>query len=131
MSKKTLTLAEIIAKRKQSDIDKMQVKYYKSDTLGCDVEIRKIPLQRYMELSEQLAEDDENTIDVMNEMIYECCPMFKSNTKEAMEAYKVAQPTDLPSAVLEDQLNEIKDIVEIINSFYGIDKIDSETVKNS
>ena len=46
-----------------------------------------------------------------------------------MEVYGVAEPTDLPSAVLEDQLNEIKDIVEVINSFYGLDKIDVE-VKN-
>lgn len=123
------TLADIIAKRNQSKLDKFQVKYYKSEVLETDIEIRKIPLQRYMELSERLAEEDENTIDVMNEMIYECCPLFKTNTKEAMEVYGVAEPTDLPSVVLEDQLNEIKDIIEIINSFYGLDKIE-DTIKN-
>lgn len=130
MSKKTLSLAEIIAKRNQSKTDKMQVKYYSSETLGTDIEIRKQPLQKYMELSENLSEDDVNTIDGMNAMIYEFCPLFKENTKEAMEVYGVAEPTDLPSSVLEDQLNEIKDIVEIINSFYGLDKITDETVKN-
>lgn len=130
MSKKTLTLAEIIAKRNQSKTDKLQVKYYTSEVLDTEIEIRKIPLQRYMELSEQLGEDDVNTIDAMNEMIYECCPLFRTDIKEAMEVYGVAEPTDLPSAVLEDQLNEIKDIVEIINSFFGLDKIKDDAVKN-
>lgn len=130
MSKKILSLAEIIAKRNQSKTDKMQVKYYYSETLGTDIEIRKQPLQKYMELSENLSEDDVNTIDGMNAMIYEFCPLFKENTKEAMEVYGVVEPTDLPSAVLEDQLNEIKDIIEIINNIYGLDKITDEEVKN-
>lgn len=130
MSKKTLSLAEIIAKRDQSKSDKLQVKYYDSEVLGTEIEIRKIALQRYMELSEQLGEEDVNTIDAMNAMIYECCPIFKTDVKQAMEVYGVAEPTDLPSAVLEDQLNEIKDIVELINSFYGLDKIKDDTVKN-
>lgn len=130
MNNRTVTLADIITKRNQSKDDKMQVKYYKSEVLDTEIEIRKIPLQRYMELSERLAEDNINTIDTMNEIIYECCPIFKTNTQEAMEAYGVAEPIDLPSAVLEDQLNEIKDIIEVINSFYGLDKIKDDEVKN-
>ncbi|MSU03213.1 hypothetical protein RBU61_12125 [Tissierella sp. MB52-C2] len=130
MNNRTVTLADIITKRNQSKNDKMQVKYYKSEVLDTEIEIRKIPLQRYMELSERLAEDNINTIDTMNEIIYECCPIFKTNTQEAMEAYGVAEPIDLPSAVLEDQLNEIKDIIEVINSFYGLDKIKDDEVKN-
>lgn len=126
---KQATLAEIIAKRKQGATDKLQVKYYDSETLDTEIEVRKIPLQRYVELSEQLAEDDSNTIDAMNKMIYECCPIFRTDAKEALEVYGVAEPTDLPSAVLEDQLNEIKDIIEIINSFYGLDKIEDK-IKN-
>lgn len=124
------TLADIISKRNQSKVDKLQVKYYKSETLDTEIEVRKIPLQKYMELSENLSEEDTNTIDGMNALIYECCPIFKTNTTEALEVYGVAEPTDLPSAVLEDQLNEIKDIIEIINSFYGLDKINDDTVKN-
>ncbi|MBU5427156.1 hypothetical protein KQI41_12090 [Tissierella pigra] len=130
MNNRTVTLADIITKRNQSKNDKMQVKYYKSEVLDTEIEIRKIPLQRYMELSERLAEDNINTIDTMNEIIYECCPIFKTNTQEAMEAYGVAEPIDLPSVVLEDQLNEIKDIIEVINSFYGLDKIKDDEVKN-
>lgn len=130
MSKKTMTLAEIIAKRNQSKSDKFKVAYYSSETLGTDIEIRKLPLQKYMELSENLGEEETNTIDGMNAMIYEFCPLFKTDVKEAVEYYEVVEPTDLPSAVLDDQLNEIKDIIEIINSFYGLDKITDESIKN-
>ncbi len=109
-------------------MDKLQVKYYDSEVLGMKIEVRKIPLGQYMDLIEKLEEG--NSLGGMNKLIYECCPMFRENTKEAMEVYEVAEPTDLPSAILEDQLNEIKDIVEVINSFYGVDKIDND-VKNS
>lgn len=126
MSKKA-TLADIIAKKKQGDMDKHQVKYYPSEVLGMDIEIKKIPLNRYMNLVQDT--DEENSIESMNKMIYECCPMFKENAKEAMEVYNVSVPTDLPSAILEEQLNELNGIIEIINSFYGVDKI-NETVKN-
>lgn len=126
MSKKA-TLADIIAKKKQGEMDKMQVKYYSSEVLGMDIEIRKIPLVQYMDLIEEVEEG--NSIEGMNKLIYECCPMFKENVKEAMEVYEVSTPADLPSAILEDQLNEINDIIEVINSFYGIDKIDVD-IKN-
>mgnify|MGYP001334525515 CR=1 FL=1 len=128
MGKKRASLAEIIARKQQGKMDKLQVKYYDSETLEMQIEIRKIPLKKYMVLIESL--DDEGSIEGMNKIIYECCSMFKNNAKEAMEVYKVAEPTDLPSAVLEDQLNEMQDICEIINGFYGLDKIDAETVKN-
>lgn len=127
MSKKA-TLADIIAKKKQGEMDKMQVKYYSSEVLGMDIEIRKIPLVQYMDLIEEVEEG--NSIEGMNKLIYECCPMFRENAKEAMEVYEVSTPTDLPSAILEDQLNEINDIIEVINSFYGLDKIDVD-IKNS
>lgn len=126
MSKKA-TLADIIAKKKQGDMDKLQVKFYYSELLDMEIEVRKIPLSQYLELAEEV---ENGAIEAMNKMIYECCPMFKENTKEAMEVYEVSTPTDLPSAILEDQLNEINGIIEIINSFYGVDKLEDD-IKNS
>lgn len=126
MSKKA-TLADIIAKKKQGDMDKLQVKFYYSELLDMEIEVRKIPLSQYLELAEGV---EDGAIEAMNKMIYECCPMFKENTKEAMEVYEVSTPTDLPSAILEDQLNEINGIIEIINSFYGVDKLEDD-IKNS
>lgn len=126
MSKKA-TLADIIAKKKQGDMDKLQVKFYYSELLDMEIEVRKIPLSQYLVLADDV---EDGAIEAMNKMIYECCPMFKENTKEAMEVYEVSTPTDLPSAILEDQLNEINGIIEIINSFYGVDKLEDD-IKNS
>ncbi len=124
---KKATLADIIAKKKQGDMDKLNVKYFESEKLGMKIEVRKIPLQRFLKLSD--IEDDES-VEGMNTLIYEMCPMFKENAKEAMELYGVGEASQLPSAVLEDDLNEMTKIIEVANSLYGLDKID-ETVKNS
>lgn len=122
------TLAEIIARKQQGKIDKLQVRYYHSETLGLDIEVRKIPLKKYIEIMESV--DDETSIEGMNNIIFNMCPMFKTNTKEAMELYGVQIPTELPAAVLEEQLNEMGDICSIANSFYGLDKLE-DVVKNS
>lgn len=119
-------LTDIIAKRTQSKSDKLQIKTYESEVLGGSIEIRKISLKKYMSLVDSI---DEEAIDGMNKLIYECCPLFQTDTKKAMEVYGVAEATDLPSAVLEDQLNEMQEIIELINTFYGLDKIEG-TVKN-
>lgn len=108
-------------------MDKLQVKFYHSELLDMEIEVRKIPLSQYLELAEEV---EDGAIEAMNKMIFECCPMFRENTKEAMEVYEVSTPTDLPSAILEDQLNEINGIIEIINSFYGVDKLEDD-IKNS
>ena len=126
-TRKKANLADIIAKKQKGEMDKLCVKYYKSEVLGMDIEIRKIKLQEYMKLLDN--DDDTPEIDEMNQIIFACCPLFKENAKEAMEVYGVAEPSDLPSAILEEQLNEMADIVNIINSFYGLDKVD-KTIKN-
>lgn len=123
MSKKA-TLADIIAKKKQGEMDKLQVNYYQSELLGMDIEVRKIPLARFLELTEE----EGSTIDNLNKMLFECCPMFRENTKEAMEVYDVSVPTDLPSAVFEDNINEMNEVVSLINEFYGIKEKEIETI---
>lgn len=127
MAKNKIDLKSVVARKLQGKMDKLAVKMYYSETLEGEIEIRKIPLQQYMDLISSI--DDENSIEGMNQLIYTCCPMFKENASEAMEAYGVSEPTELPSVILEDQLNELSDIVEIINGFYGIEKIRTE-IKN-
>lgn len=122
MANKKITLADVIERKKQGKMNKLQVKFYDSKILGGRIEVRKIPLGHYMELIENI--EKYNSVDAMNVLIYECCPLFRENTKEAMEVYKVAEATDLPSAILEDNIKEMNDIIEIINSFYGLDEID-------
>lgn len=135
MAKKTkATLTELIHRRRQGEMDKFKVKHYYSETLGMEIEIVKIPIKQFLALVD--GEDDsvggmDGELDSLNRMIYEVCPMFKENTKEAMEEYGVSEPFELPSAVLEEQMNELKDIAEIASSFYGLDKIGDDIKKES
>lgn len=131
---KNLTLAEIIAKKKQGKMDKFEVAYYDSKVLGGRVEVRKIPLKRFYEIQD--TGGDEEYLDSISMILFESMPMFKENTKEAMEVYDVSVASDLPLAVFEDNIGEMTEIVEMVNKFYGIegdetvaDKMEEE-VKN-
>lgn len=121
------TLAEIIERKKQGGLDKFRTAAYYSETLETDIEINKIPLSEYLEITENIGED---SLKGMNELLFKCCPIFRESPKEAMEAYGVSEAVDLPSAILEDQINEMKEIIEKINGFYGINKLKDDDIKN-
>lgn len=125
---KKATLEQIVQKKLQGEMDKFCVKNYYSKTLEMDIEIRKIPVSKYLQIVDTIENDE--SLDSLNLIIYNCCPMFRENTKEAMEVYGVQEPTDLPSAVLEDQVNEMKEICDLINAMYGLDKVE-DAIKNS
>ena len=126
------TLSEILARKQQGDLNKLSVKTYHSKTLNMNIEIRKIPLNKFMDL----AENNENlgSIEGMNRLIYHMCPMFcnapAAEVKKAMQVYEVGEATDLPSAMLEDNIGEMADIVNIANSFYGLEQLE-DLVKNA
>lgn len=125
-----ITLDDLVARKMQGKLDKLQVQYYSSKELGGEIEIRKIPLKKYMSLVDQVDEENmEDNLRFMNELIFECCPIFKNNSKKLMETYEVKVATDLPSIVLNDNMGEMQEICEIINRFYGLEKI-VNTVKN-
>lgn len=129
-SNKKATLAEIIARKKQGELDKIKIVFYHSETLDSDIEIRKIPLNEYMEYISKLEEGEAGTVETMNEIIFKCCPMFSENVSEAMEVYGAHEPTELPSLILEEQFNEMKDIFEEIQKMYGLDKLKTEDLGN-
>lgn len=121
------TLAEIIERKKQGELDKFKTAVYYSETLETDIQINKIPLSEYLEITENIGED---SLKGMNELLFKCCPIFRESPKEAMEAYGVCEAVDLPSAILEEQINEMKEIIEKINGFYGINKLKDDDIKN-
>ncbi|MTI65167.1 MAG: phage portal protein [Firmicutes bacterium] len=127
---KKITLDDLITRKTQGKLDKMQVKYYDSKELGGKIEIRKIKLKEYMKLADGIDEDNAvDGLEFMNELVFKCCPLFNQNSKELVKTYEVAEAIELPSAVLNDNMGEMQDIVEIINSFYGLDKVDKD-IKN-
>lgn len=127
---KKVTLDDLIQRKLQGNLDKLQVKTYNSSEFGGEIEIKKIALRKYMSLINGVKDEDmEENLDFMSTLIFECCPIFKDNVKQLMEVYEVTDALELPLIVLNDNMGEMQDICEIINSFYGLDKV-KEQVKN-
>ncbi|QOR36653.1 hypothetical protein IMX26_07560 [Clostridium sp. 'deep sea'] len=125
------SLTEILARKQQGELNKLRIKTYFSKTLNMEIEIKKIPLNQFMEI----AENNENlgSIEGMNRLLYHMCPMFcnapADEVKQALQLYNVGEATDLPSVMLEDNIGEMADIVNIANSFYGLEQLE-DLVKN-
>lgn len=129
-SNKKITLEDLILRKTQGDLDKIKVSFYNSAELGGELEIRKIPLKDYMSLLNGLeTANAEDSLDFMGQLIYKCCPLFNQNSKELMDTYGCSVATDLPIIILNENLGEINEIINIINSFYGLDEL-QEKVKN-
>lgn len=127
---KKLTLEDLTMRKLKGNLDKLQIKTYYSKELGGEIEIKKMPIKKYLEMLDGVDEDDmmEN-IDFINSAVFEACPIFKENSKALMETYEVSIPNELPLVVLNENMGELNEIVEVLNSFYGLDKV-KEKIKN-
>ncbi|MBW9154859.1 hypothetical protein [Clostridium tagluense] len=127
---KKITLEDLMAKKLQKDTDKIEVKMYNSKEFGGEIQVIKIPLKKYMGLMNDVEDGDmEDNLDFMSEVIFECCPIFKENSKQLMETFEVEDALELPLILLNDNMGEMNAICEIVNSFYGLGKV-KEKVKN-
>lgn len=125
-----ITLEELALRKQQGNLDKVQVKVYNSKELGGEIELVKISLKKYLEMTNGMSTDNaEDGIELMCSIIFESCPFIKDNSKELMEMYDVKVPTDLPLYMLNENMKELTEISELINSFFGIDKV-VDTTKN-
>lgn len=131
------TLMNIVNKKKAGEIKTVNEIAVYSELLDEDIKIVKKPLSVYMDImSKHDAIDGENVnmsamVPMMNELIFEFCPMFKEPdaNKAAMEIYEVNTPRDLPEAVFENNIGEMTKIFESINSLYDMNTLD-EDIKN-
>lgn len=125
-----ITLEELALRKQQGNLDKVQVKVYNSKELGGEIELVKIPLKKYLEMTSGINMDNPgDNIELMCNTIFESCPFIKNNSKELMEIYDAKIPTDLPLYMLNENMKELTEISELINSFFGIDKV-VDTTKN-
>lgn len=116
-----LTLQDLMARKEQRARDSIEYKRVHVESLGGDLELKKIPLLKYLDL---IGGMDENTSagDALRsqiELIYECCPLL--HNKELQEAYECVEPTDIVSKIFDDNFREIMMVGATISEFYGID----------
>lgn len=131
------TLMNIVNKKKAGEIKTVDEIMVYSEMLGEDIKVVKKPVSQYMDILSRhnisVGEDVNFSgfIPMLNEMIFEFCPMFKEPdaVKMAREVYGAGSPKELPELVFEGNVGEMSKIFEAINGLYNLDKMD-EDIKN-
>lgn len=131
------TLMNIVNKKKAGEIKTVTGTTVYSKLLDEEIEIVKQPISNYMNImAKHDAIDGEDVnisamIPMMNELIFEFCPMFKEPdaNKAAMEIYQVHTPKELPEAVFESNIGEMTKVFEAITGLYDMEALD-EDIKN-
>ena len=125
---KNITLDMLIAKKEQSNNDKMKVVLFNSEVLGGTIEVRKLKARDVIKIMDST--DNKSTEEAYNancKLIYKHCPILQE--KELQEAYEVAEPYEVVVPVFEENLGEINKLSNFILSLYGL--TDSEQVSKA
>ena len=119
----TLTLEDILNNKKI--IEKQKEEKFFSKTFNKEIEIADVSPERILSIVNSSSEDEPLRADY--ELIYECCPIFKS--KELYEAYsEIEDPVLLVEKVFNKNIFEIDSLAKFILKKYGYYG-DVETVK--
>lgn len=116
---KNITLEMLIAKKEQSNNDKMKVVLFNSEVLGGTIEVRKLKARDVIKIMDST--DSKSTEEAYNancKLIYKHCPILQE--KELQEAYEIAEPYEIVVPVFEENLGEINKLSNFILSLYGL-----------
>lgn len=125
---KNITLEMLIAKKEQSNNDKMKVVLFNSEVLGGTIEVRKLKARDVIKIMDST--DNKSTEEAYNancKLIYKHCPILQD--KELQVVYEVAEPYEVVVPVFEENLGEINKLSNFILSLYGL--TDSEQVSKA
>jgi len=121
MSNKKLNLSDLLARKESRKNDRPEYKVVNVPELGGGLEIRRLPLLKFLDMMDGIneysspAESMQKQIDI----IYESVPLFHNS--ELQEAYECAEPTDIVTKVLNENMGALTEILTAIFSFYGMD----------
>lgn len=116
---KNITLEMLIAKKEQSNNDKMKVVLFNSEVLGGTIEVRKLKARDVIKIMDST--DSKSTEEAYNancKLIYKHCLILQD--KELQATYEVAEPYEVVVPVFEENLGEINKLSNFILSLYGL-----------
>lgn len=130
MDKKTkLTLDQLLARKAQREDEKLKVKEIYSEILGGVLVAKKLPLGKFLDLTDLVGSTAEEGLKANCMLIYECCDIF--HNAELIKTFNCAEPYDVILAILNDNVVEIARIAGKIMEFYGYgEKKIGEEIKN-
>lgn len=117
---KKATLDDLLARKSQAMQARMIIKQIDVPLLGMSLTVEKIPLSRVLGLIDKYNGDDSlsSKFELYKELIYLSCPMLQN--KELQEAYEVADPLDIITVLLEQNLGAITKLGDEISEMYGL-----------
>lgn len=115
-----LTIEDLLA---QKDRQEVKTKTVHLDGLGGEMEVRRIPLDKFTDYMERTQKGDAKTkLETQYEMIYDCCPIL--HNEQLQEAYECKDPLDIVPRVLRENIMDMNALVAAISAFYGVDLYD-------
>ena len=125
---KNITLEILIAKKQQSENDKMKVVLFNSEVLGGTIEVVK---HRARDVIKIMDSTEEKTTEAAYKanciLIYKHCPILQK--KEFQEAYQVAEPYEIVIPVFDENLGEVNKLSNFILNLYGLGAEDDKASK--
>ena len=125
---KRATKESLLARAQAHRESKKKYLEYESQELGETIMIKKLPLERVCSMLD-MAEGSSarEGLEFNKDLIYEHVPLFQD--RELQEACGCAEPHDIVTVLLNDNLGEIDRLAKTIMSMYGIEEA-AEDIKN-
>lgn len=131
MDNKKITLEELIARKEQSQRDKLEYKEIEVKILGGDITVKKLPLATILRMLDDAGDKRTATeaMEFSKQLIYKSCPLLQDKKLQSAYSEQITEPFDIVTAVFDDNVGVINDITENILSFYGMSEAEKE-IKN-
>lgn len=125
---KNITLEILIAKKQQSENDKMKVVLFNSEVLGGTIEVVKHKARDVIKIMDSTEEKTTEAAYKANcKLIYKHCPILQK--KELQETYQVAEPYEIVIPVFDENLGEVNKLSNFILNLYGLGAEDDKASK--
>lgn len=115
-----VTLEQLIARKNQSEQDRLKVMEVESDELGGTIMAKKLPLEKFFDISDMSGETSEEAYRANCMLIYQSCDIF--HDRELIEAYGCKEPYEVVTKIFHDNVCEVRTIADKIMKLYGYGK---------
>ena len=128
MKKATL---DLLLSRKMQAQNKLVTKDVPIPGLDLIITVKKIPLSRALRILDSYSDNDGivGKFELYKQLIYESVPLFQDT--KLQDAYECAEPSDIVSKVLNDDIQAVGLLGDEICKFYGLNNNDTvQSLKN-
>lgn len=116
---KKATIDDLLARKMHSE--KLITKEIDVPQLGMSLVVKKLPLSKVLSLFDQYHQGQvtlSQNLELYKELIYLSTPILQD--KKLQDAYECAEPYDIVTKILDDNIQALGDLGAEICKFYGI-----------